>query len=304
MKFNANGKLLLSGEYLVMEGAEALALPVVVGQDLIVKTNNSNKLTWIATIPSGSWFNASYDLKNLDVIEADNSKLANDLQNILKETLKLSPDFLASHNGFIVETNCDFNPEYGFGTSSTLISNISSWADADPYKLLDVTFGGSGYDIACAKSNGPLVFQRKNNQIKIKKAKFDPAFKDMLYFVYLGKKQNSKKSITHFAADAKYNASDILTVSDITHNMLIASNIEDFEKLLIEHEHIMSTILKMPTVKNEVFADYNGAVKSLGAWGGDFVLVTARLQKPQFVNKMRKKGFDIIYTFDELILQH
>ena len=47
-KFYANGKLLLTGEYLVMNGAKAVALPTNKGQSLSVKYRPSNnpKLYW------------------------------------------------------------------------------------------------------------------------------------------------------------------------------------------------------------------------------------------------------------------
>ena len=40
-RFYSNGKLLLSGEYLILDGATGLALPTKTGQEMLVSTFNS-----------------------------------------------------------------------------------------------------------------------------------------------------------------------------------------------------------------------------------------------------------------------
>ncbi len=52
-------------------------------------------------------------------------------------------------------------------------------------------------------------------------------------------------------------------------------DLKEFENCLYEHERVVSNALDMPRVKDRLFSDYWGAVKSLGAWGGDFVMVTS-----------------------------
>jgi mevalonate kinase len=46
VKFNSNGKLLLSGEYLVLKGAESLSIPTRFSQTLEVSNNASGKIKW------------------------------------------------------------------------------------------------------------------------------------------------------------------------------------------------------------------------------------------------------------------
>ena len=53
MNLYSNGKLLITGEYLVLNGAEALALPLSCGQSLNYKKTTNNLIKWV-----------SYDLKN------------------------------------------------------------------------------------------------------------------------------------------------------------------------------------------------------------------------------------------------
>ncbi len=44
--FYSNGKLLLTGEYLVLDGAKALALPTKMGQNLQVVTHDKPTISW------------------------------------------------------------------------------------------------------------------------------------------------------------------------------------------------------------------------------------------------------------------
>lgn len=328
--WSSNGKLLITGEYLVMKGALSLALPLRKGQSLSIKKNNSKILHWQANKPDGVWFTADYELPSLNIIQTDDINLAQRLKGILVVAKQMSVDFLADNTGFDVNTALDFNPEFGFGSSSTLISNIAMWVNKDagnriqdagckkqdagnrmqktgsriidPYLLLQNTFGGSGYDIACARSNNPILYQLINNDICVTDVKFNPPEKDNLYFVYLGKKQNSSESITAFKKDGKFTSKNIDNISEITSELILTKDIAEFEKLLTEHEQIMSKVLKLPTVKSLHFGDYTGVVKSLGAWGGDFVLVTSNESGDKLRSYMLSKGFDTVFSYGSLVL--
>jgi hypothetical protein len=61
----------------------------------------------------------------------------------------------------------------------------------------------------------------------------------------------------------------------------------------------MSEILEIQTVKNSLFSDFNGTVKSLGAWGGDFVLVVSNENPTAY---FKAKGFETIITYSDMIL--
>ena len=57
--FYSRGKLLLSGEYLVLKGARALALPTKLGQTLSFEKKQSSQLIWKSLDKNGlSWFSA------------------------------------------------------------------------------------------------------------------------------------------------------------------------------------------------------------------------------------------------------
>ncbi len=77
--FYSNGKLLLTGEYLVLNGAKALALPTVYGQNLTIEENNSSKISW-QSFDSDQTAWISTELQSTDII---NNSL-DSLNSILK----------------------------------------------------------------------------------------------------------------------------------------------------------------------------------------------------------------------------
>ena len=70
--FKANGKLLISGEYAVLDGALALAIPTKLGQSLEVNyyephTENP-KLAWNAFLHDESlWFSAEFEMRSCEI---------------------------------------------------------------------------------------------------------------------------------------------------------------------------------------------------------------------------------------------
>ena len=295
----SNGKLLITGEYLVMDGAQAFALPLKFGQSIEVLTQNKNILSWQAIDPSGIWLEVKLRLPDFEIVSSSSYELAKKLVHILKEASKLSK--IEPDSGWDIVTKVDFNRDFGFGTSSTLISNIAYWLDIDPYELLDKTFGGSGYDIACARSDSPIIYQKSPGSINIEPVVFNPPFKENIYFVYLGKKQSSSEGIAAYRDKNQVSSSHIQAISDITIQVINTESLSDFERLITEHEDLMSGILNLPKVKSKYFSGFTGAAKSLGAWGGDMVLLTNSESDIYFREKLISQGFEKIFRFDEIV---
>lgn len=307
-RFYSNGKLLLTGEYFVLEGAKALAIPTKFGQDLVVTPINESQLMWNSfTEKGGCWLEAVFDLPKLRLIsttfnsneDGGNDKIAENLKEILVQAKKINTSFLNSEEGFLVKTNLTFPKNWGLGTSSTLINNVSNWAKINPYQLLENTFGGSGYDIACAQNNTPILYTKKDIKPFVEKVNFNPSFKENLYFVYLNKKQNSREGIQRFKQLKGNLTSEIKQISSLTDTFLTCKNLKDFEKLLIEHETIVSKTIHLKTIQEELFSDYFGQTKSLGAWGGDFILATGNSDTP---NYFKQKGFEIVIPYKNMEL--
>lgn len=285
-----------------MEGAKALAVPLKLGQRLTVKNIDENQLIWEAKSPIGLWFKTILKLPTLEVLETNNQIFSNRLVLLLKNAKELSKHFLNNINGVSVETELGFNPEFGFGSSSTLVFCVSKWANVNPYLLQQKTFGGSGFDIACADAKGPITFQRIGEDIEINNVELSPKITNNLFLVYLGKKQQTSRSIKSFKKNAVFTNSDVDRITAITNEVVKAESIEDFEALLTEHEQLMSSVLQIPTIKSTCFPQYNGCVKSLGAWGGDFVLISSRNSKQEISQQMKSLGFNTVFSYSELVL--
>ena len=297
--FYSNGKLLLTSEYLVLDGAEALAIPTVYGQSLEVKDGLGNVSKWTSyDHENKSWFEAVFQADDaFSILSFSDKKMAETLQHILAEAKKLNPNFLSEKSGIEVVSRLDFPRNWGLGSSSTLINNIAQWAEVDAFKLLKNSFGGSGYDIACAQNNVPVLYSNKTSPPLVKKVSLNWNFSEELFFVYLNKKQDSKQSISHYNQLGENKKAYLEKVNQITQNLLPAKTLEDFENLIAQHENLLSEMLQLPKIKDRLFSDFRGSVKSLGGWGGDFVLVT-RKEAPDY---FKSKGFSTVIPFQKMI---
>ena len=292
--FHSNGKLLISGEYLVLDGALSLALPCKFGQYLNFTEDSNGTLEWISKDMNDTiWFTAYLEAKTLKVLKTSNYNTVKWVKKILEFCNKNS---LKNKNlQGKIECKLEFSNNWGLGSSSTLLNNLSSLYEINPYDLHFSTTNGSGYDIACARSNSALTYQVFENIPEVKKINWSPIFKDEILFIFLKKKQKSNLEVKRFK-ELKKDPDLISRISSITKEIIYSKTIEEFEHLLDEHEAITGQYIQSETVKSKYFSDYEGSVKSLGAWGGDFVLAT-RKNKNYFLDK----GFDTILSFSEII---
>lgn len=301
--FYSNGKLLITGEYSVLDGAKAFALPTKSGQYLHVSPGKNQVISWKSLDADDSvWFEDTIlfnDIKNKTKFDATQG-IKNTLIEILHQAYLQNNDFLDSSEGYKITTELTFPRFWGLGTSSTLINNIAQWLKIDAFELLRKSFGGSGYDIACAQNDSPILYRLQNEKPIVEAIPFNPGFADHLYFVYLNQKQNSKQAITFYYNKNKEPqiAEVIERIDAITDTVINAETLLEFSEALDLHEMIMSQVLDMQTVKEAFFSDFAGSVKSLGAWGGDFVLVTSKENPTPY---FKTKGFTIIVPYKDMI---
>ena len=303
--FRSNGKILLTGEYAVLDGAKSLALPTKKGQSLEVTENEKGLISWRSLDENGNiWFESDFRIDGGEFIALSNEdspehkETARRLSDILQKAFKEKPAAF-TNTGYKIVTTQDFNRKWGLGTSSTLINNIAQWLKIDAFKLLGETFGGSGYDIAAAQSEFPVTYQLTQNGPAAFTADFNPVFKDQLFFVYLNRKQNSREAIAHYRNQPKNDIDGLVEkISGITEQIIRTETLEEFKLLLKAHEALISKAINLPRIKTELFNDYPGLIKSLGGWGGDFILATGGNPEKEY---FRKKGYDTIFEYSELI---
>lgn len=301
--YYSNGKLLLTGEYAVLDGALCLALPTVYGQELSVRKLPEAEVQWTSRDHRGKpWFQANIALSRLDDPRKEKvlGKTTEEvLVQVLKEAKELNPDFLSGNRGFSVTTEMDFPREWGLGTSSTLINNVATWSGTDAYQLLEHTFGGSGYDIACAQHKHPILYQLVNGRPKVEEISFAPDFVSSLFFVYLNRKQDSREAIAHYREHTTERTSLVEEISTLTREIAKCDHLEAFEALLDRHEALISDAIGQLPIKHTLFPDYPGSIKSLGAWGGDFILATGPASYHAY---FQKKGYGTIIPYSKMIL--
>ena len=322
--YHSNGKFLVTGEYLVLKGALALATPLKLGQSLTVETACTPSLQWDANNPNGPWFSATLNPENLEIIDSDDRPKAEKLRQILRAIKHLNPNAFEGKS-LKFTTRLDFDPNWGLGSSSTLIANLARWANVNPYELLKLTFGGSGYDIACATADRAIYYQlagldcfasflamtvprndakRQSESTRIvEPVVFSPHFAEHLFFVYQGQKQNSSKEVKAFLEKANPIdlQKDIEAVSEISRAVPKCENLDEFALLMQCHERIIGRCIGQEPVQKR-FPDFEGVLKSLGAWGGDFILAATEWDEKQVKEYFKGKGLEVVFGYKEIVL--
>lgn len=301
--FYSHGKLLITGEYFVLEGSTAFALPLKLGQSMEVNTLNSERveIVWESYCKGELCFKSVFNPCTLDPISTYDIKKASYIHKLLMTISKKSDVLQNLSQSILIKTNLDFPFEWGFGSSSSLISNLAHWAEIDPFELFFENFKGSGYDIACARANGPILYKLDGNP-KVTEIDFNPGFLDKIYFIYLGKKQDSLKSVEKYGEKIREREAEKARISDISQSIIRAKTLEEFEYMVNEHDSILSQTLKLPTVKSKLFSNFAGTIKSLGAWGGDFVMATSKGYKEEVVKYFKSKGLNTIFQYKDIVL--
>ena len=300
--FYSNGKLLITGEYVVLDGAKAFALPTKFGQNLIIEETTDEHIYWTSYDSDGSiWFEDTILFSSIINKERfdDVASIKNTLIGILHEAYLMNGDFISKGKGYKIKTELTFPKFWGLGTSSTLINNIGQWLKVDAFELLKRSFGGSGYDIACAQNNTGILYQLVDDKPSVDVVHFNPIFTDKIYFIYLNKKQNSREAIAAYHRNNANVQKAIPMIDAITKKVVEANQPIEFAQALEQHEIIMSNVLELTTIKEMLFQDFDGVIKSLGAWGGDFVMSVSKENPTDY---FKEKGFEVVITYNDMIL--
>jgi mevalonate kinase len=286
----------------------SLALPTKYGQSLNISSIESDNIMWKSyTHTEEIWLETTLeldDIKHYVPISKTGTPTTDDsvretLLRILNAAYQLNSNFLKNTKGLLVETHLNFPRDWGLGSSSTLINNIAQWAQVDAFKLLWDSFSGSGYDIACAQHRTPILYHLKKDIPVVEAVSFDPPFKSQLYFIHLNQKQNSREGIAQYRQQEFDLLHLISAVNQITKKLIKSKDLQQFNSLIDEHEQLIADNLQMETVKAKLFPDFPGSIKSLGAWGGDFILATGTKETMNYFNK---KGFKTVIPYSEMIL--
>lgn len=282
--FYAPGKILLCGEYLVLNGFNGIAVPTKLGQWLEVfefKTPDNKKDSIIYTaidFEGNKWIEWQSEISNIQKHE-----ITKDAEEFLVNFLKLLPkNSWKKGFSYRFETRLEFNQKWGLGSSSTFISLLCQYFRLDPFKIEQKLLGGSGYDIAIAELKKPLIFWKNENGANFRIWSASITQQGNWNIVFLNEKVNSRKSselikeaLEEISSDAAYQ----LQFQKIIEMIEMANDIYTVEAALEMYQLLLGQITNLPSPYQllNIKPVKQGLCKWLGAWGGDMMLVNNKV---------------------------
>jgi mevalonate kinase len=162
---------------------------------------------------------------------------------------------------------------------------------------------GSGYDVACAIAHGPIIYRLRDDAPHYQHVSFNPSFSDHLYFAWLGRKQPTAIHLEEVAGILQPGYENIHKFSGFTEEMVKASDLTSFRELMKEHEEVLSQLLGMEPVSASRFPGIPGTVKSLGAWGGDFVMIASEVDEKELFGYLNDRDINVIFRYGDLVYE-
>jgi mevalonate kinase len=292
---------MLTGEYAVLDGATAVAVPTKKGQRMVVKAHRGTDLVWQSYDHEGNlWFESEISIYDFKAVKTTNEAVSEKLFKLLKNAVRLNCEFLDKWNAYKIETHLEFPLDWGLGSSSTVTQLVADWAEINALELYFKYENGSGYDVACASAKGPIEYICSSEQISYTPIDFKPNFLDQVYFVHTGVKKNTNEGIKEYLSVVKDKANLVKEMSKISESIEDVKDLKTFENLITDHDILINKHTGFKTVKAERFSDYKGAIKSCGAWGGDFIMATGSADEVSAYFK--SKGLTTIVPYKEMVL--
>jgi len=280
-QYDAHGKVLLTSEFMILHGAKALAVPLTLGQSLTLSPKRrTGELHWTAQYAEKTWFETTLSLDDLNILDTHHRDRSENLVRMLRALLKIKPGFIEQLRASDVITSLEFDPEFGFGSSSTLTSLLAQWA----------------------RAGSAILYQVINEMPVVETIDFQPPFIDNMWLVYLGQKQESDKSVAAFLNNYEPEQKDIEHFSTLTHAFLRAKTADELGAVMERHENRLSEILNMPALKSKRFPDLDGYIKSLGAWGGDFALLVTSRDNDYLFSYLQEKGINKWFAYKQIAI--
>lgn len=290
---------MLCGEYAVLCGAMAIAFPTKFRQCMEVEYSAGTGLIhWQSYDFDGfQWLRCSFHPDE----DFQNHPLRNVLQPIqamLRLIRQNKPEVLPAEQDVTFRVKASFRKEWGLGSSSALIANIARWSGTDPWELMQVSFPGSGYDVAVAFHGKALTYRLEEGQRPtIRFIDYIPAWLEHFKVVFTGKKINSRDSVNENKPLFHRLEPHVDELDRMARSLLTAENAAEACELLRRYEGILASELKLEPGAG-LFPVYTGTIKSLGAWGGDALLVEYREGEFEevFKNLISFDFYDILQT--------
>ena len=271
-----------------------------------VSTEHSKRpaITWETHVENQLWQKLEYSGRYFLFQGLCDDPVYVKLRKYLNAAKNISGLFPEEQTHYKVRTDINFDISWGLGSSSSLIANIGKWLQIDPMEIFKHTENGSGYDVACALSDSPIIYKTNKERSfhDVKPVELSFPFLDQIYFVYSGQKAVSADKVQHFNENSSVVTADIENISSLSREIITCNSFDQFEKIIEEHENITGTILNEIPVKVKRFPDFEGTIKSLGAWGGDFIMVVSKNAENYVHQYFSERGLTTIFPYTEMAL--
>ena len=268
-------------------------MPTSFGQHLSVESHQGPEhVLWEALDHENrQWFTAGFDHEGR-VLHCSSADMAEKLQGFLAPVRNSN----AWNAPVRVQTKVDFPRLWGLGTSSTLCALLAQWAEIDAlsYRKLH---GGSGYDLACAQASGAISYALVDGEPEVLPVQL-PEVLQSVVFVYRGAKQQTDSSLK-LVGRKPFSAAQCEEITQLSEGFLQANSLNELESIIEQHELLIANHLGLERAIEGPFKGIRGQVKSLGGWGGDFVMLTRFEENRQW---LEANGFNAIIPFETMAL--
>lgn len=306
MSFNeetyySHGKLLITGEYCIMHGGIGWAVPSALGQKLTVKIIQEPLLRFISSDKNGVFYTGDFELNTLEAINSDRFTENVFISQILKAIRRKNPSVFEMKEGLEFCSNIEFDRSYGLGSSSSFIVNMAKWAQVNPFEIHQSVSFGSGYDVVIGELGIPILYKKQSDNYTATPTHINAMLRNEAVFVYSGKKQATENHIVKFKPNVSLLQSAKQHISEITEKLIKEENISSIVRLISEHEKIVGELIEKTPVKTKLFSDFEGAIKSCGAWGGDFYLAVSHKGKDYIKNYFFEHNYKTLFNWQEMV---
>lgn len=268
-----------------------------------VRESSGAEIHWISQNEnSEKWFECKLNLIDFSIEKTTDEERAGFIQSLIRAAAQLNSDFLSQWKKYRVVTQLEFDSEWGWGSSSTLTTNLARWAELSPFELYFETQKGSGYDVAAAMASGPILYQKSEEELSFEGFDMNPDLLDHMYVFYQGKKSDSAKSVRSWKSVKKWTSGDVALVSEMSEKIAGGCGVSEAIDIFKEHERLLSGLLDLPLVQDQYSGFEGGVIKSLGAWGGDFALALHPDQNYS-ENYFKSHSIDTWFRLADIVLQ-
>ena len=268
-------------------------MPTSFGQHLSVESHHGPEhVLWEAlNHDNQQWFSAGYDREGR-VLHSSSTAMAEKLQRFLAPVRNSK----AWNAPVRVQTRVDFPRRWGLGTSSTLCALLAQWAEVDAFSYRKL-HGGSGYDLACAQASGAISYALVDAEPEVISVQL-PEVLQSVVFVYRGVKQQTDSSL-QLVGRKPFSLAQCQEISQLSKAFLQTNTLDELESIIEQHELLIANHLGLERAIEGPFKGIRGQVKSLGGWGGDFVMLTRFEENRQW---LEANGFNAIIPFETMAL--